>query len=144
MDDPEEETAPPWLTKLLDGLQDQHRQDLQEQQEQHRRDFNLLRSEIQDLRQQPLSADTPASESSGHDAQGDLPLTSTGTGTVETKAPAVLPITDAARPAAVTPSVDATAPAAPVSSTRSLMSSGFFKTADSNAAKQALRVHQPA
>ena len=43
--DNEEDTAPPWLAKMLDGLQQQHRQDLQDQQEQHRRDFNLFRSE---------------------------------------------------------------------------------------------------
>ena len=82
MDGTEEDTPPPWLTKMLDSLQERHRQTLQEQKEQHRRDFDLLRSEIQELRQYPKPEEAPASGESGPGTQDALPF-STGTDAVE-------------------------------------------------------------
>ena len=90
MDNTEEDTTPPWLTKLLD--------DLQEQREQHRRDFNELRSEIQDLRRHPPLVETPTLEPLGPEDQGALPLASAGTDAVESRTPAAPPSSDAALP----------------------------------------------
>ena len=84
MDGKEEEpTAPPWLTKVLEGLQQQQLLQLQhlQEQQQHQREetqseFNLLRSELQELRRLQ-STTTPASEAASGGATDVLPLTST-------------------------------------------------------------------
>ena len=129
MDNAEEDTAPPWLAKLLDGLQqqrrqdlqeqqDQHRRELQEQQEQHRRDFTLLRSELQDIRRQP-GLETPAAGATGPDAQSEPPQTAASVTAVEPAAPAVLTSSQLALPSATAPSVDATPPPTVVTSATS-------------------------
>ena len=163
MDDNEEAAAPPWLTKLVEGLQeeqhrqdlqqqqdqrrqdlqqqqDQHRQELQEQQDQHQRDFSLLRSEIQGLRQQSPLAETPASDATGRDAQGDLPLMSMSAATVSPVASTVPPSSEVALPttsSTVLPGSEATqpstahsaasSPAMTTTSARSPMSSGAVR-----------------
>lgn len=84
MDDKEEEsTAPPWLTKVLEGLQQQQVLQLQHLQEQQRHqreetqsEFNLLRSELQEIRRLQSTA-TPASDAASRGATDAIPLTST-------------------------------------------------------------------